>query len=468
MQTLLGINGGTGYSDSVNSGALYLNNLNINGLTGSVVFGPNNTSLPGILELTNTDTTGLIHAGAANIFGSVPANYSTLIVQAPGSETISGNGSNNQLDIFGANSSVYFNTNAGSGTVVAGGAGDYVGLEGGSWSFVGSTDGGDTVNTSASNSAISVYGSGPNANGFGAQNSPSNVVGVVQGTVTVNTYGSNDFVGFNGAGSGVVSVHGSGNVLIDGAVVTVFAAAGSGSVNAFFSHDGGVLNFINNSSGAQTVSGDIQGAIGGNVTAFGGAGGGYYQGGFGGNNSLVGGTGAVTLIGSGSSTYELAASSIGGGNALFADSAGGSTTMIGATGSGNNLFAGATGSLVVSTSGYGTQSYFIGASGQENLTGSTVTGAQNNYYFLQDSTGAGSDIITNFNITKDNLFINPFTTDTVTGANTGGVSIVNIAQNFGSGGGVIVSLSDSTTIKMYGVSLTAADAATQSGGVFHL
>ncbi|HQT62994.1 MAG TPA: hypothetical protein PLO16_00615 [Acidocella sp.] len=458
-----------GYSDSIAAGKLYLQNADIATVSGPFTFAPNSSGLPGIYELTNYASTGATVAGSTSITGSLPANYQTLIVEAPGATTINGNGSDSFLGVIGRNSPTYFNTEGGSGTVIAGGAGDYVGLEGTTWNFIGSTDGGDTINTSAANSAISVFGSGTNTSGFGSQNLPSNVVGIVEGNVSVNAYGTNDLVAFNnGTGSGYVTVDGSANILVNGGFATVDAAPGSGSVNAFFAHDGGTIDFINNSGGAQTVSGDIQGAIGGSATVFGGAGGGYYQGGVGGNNSLVGGSGAVTLIGAGSSTYELAASSVGGGNALFADSAGGSTTMIGAVGSGNNLFAGSTGSLVVSTRGAGTQSFFVGASGQENLTGSTVSGAQNNYYFLQDSTGSGSDIITNFNIATDNLFINPFSVDSTTGANTGGVNIVNISQNFGSGGGVIVSLSDSTTIKLYGVSLTAADAATQSGGVYHL
>ncbi|OYV48598.1 MAG: hypothetical protein B7Z77_10115, partial [Acidocella sp. 20-58-15] len=121
LQTLLGSNiNGTGYSDSVNAGALFLSNLNVAGINGAVAFGANNSGVPGILELTNTDSNGSVHSGSANIVGAVPSNYSTFIVQVPGDATISGNGSNNQLDIFGANSSVNFNTGGGSGTVVAG------------------------------------------------------------------------------------------------------------------------------------------------------------------------------------------------------------------------------------------------------------------------------------------------------------------------------------------------------------
>ncbi len=463
LQALLGSNTkGTGYSDSVNSGALFLSNFNVVGQNGAIAFGANNTAVPGILELTNTDANGSVQSGSASIVGVVPVNYSTLIVQAPGDETISGNGASNMLAIFGKQSSVNYYTNGGSGTVIAGGSGDYVGLTGNPWQFVGSTDGGDTVLASAAGSSVSVYGVGLNTSGYGGI--ASNVVGIGANNVTVSSYGPNDLVETFNDGTGVISMYGGGNVLVNGGATTVYAMASSTAVNAFFENDGGELVFINQSAAAATVSGGINGAIGGNVTAFGGAGGGVYVGGVAGNNSLVGGTGMVTLYGGGANTYMLAAGTVTGGtNALFANSPG-SVTMIGAAGSSNNQFTGSTGSLVVSTNGSGYQNYFVGSTGQESFTGSTVSGAHNTYYFLQDSTGSGADVITNFNFNSDYININPFSNSG--GQNTGGVSIAGISQNFGSGGGVELFLSNQTTIKLYGVSLTAADAQTARGGVY--
>src|SRR5208337_3152655 len=91
------------------------------------------------------------------------------------------------------------------------------------------------------------------------------------------------------------------------------------------------LDFINNSTQAQTVFSAAYGVN--SVTVNAGAGGGLYVGGRAGNNSLVGGTGAVTqqgggtgdiLIGKGASSHLIGGTGI--------------ETMIGANGSGNNVF----------------------------------------------------------------------------------------------------------------------------------
>jgi hypothetical protein len=445
LQSLL-----TSISGAASLGIVNFENIDLATVSGNVTPTVGGFST-GLLDLSNTNPDGSTVAGTANASLTVPTGYNALFVQAPGTETISANASN-FLAVFGDNSTVNFSAN-GSGTVVASSSGDDVGLLGSAWSFVGSSRGGDSVNLGASNSAVSVYGP------------LENVVGLGGTGETIQSYGSKDLIDVFTNSSGVVSMNGGGNVLVDGGASTVYATAGSTSVNAFFEHNGGDLYFINQSTVQATVSGAIQGAVGGNVTAFGGAGGGVYEGGLGGNNSLTGGTGLVTLYGvaSGDTLTAAASSTVPGSqNVLSARLSGGNTTMIGASTSGANEFDGGTGTLVVSTQGSGNQNFFVGASGSENFTGSTVTGAHNTYYFLQDSTGSGSDVITNFNTSTDELSIDQI------GGNLHQVSIAGIQQNFGSGGGSVVYLSNNTSIKLYGVTVAQADAATVGGGGYSL
>jgi len=437
LQSLL-----TAASGAVSTGSANFENLNVANVNGTVGVTVGGFST-GILEITNTNSVGGTSAGPATVNAAMPAGYNTLVVEAPGAETISGNGGANQLDIFGANSSVTFNTNGGSGTIFAGGP-DNVVLFGNAWNFDGAPSGGETVAALANNSSVSVAGAGTGAH--------SNIISMDATNVSVTAAGTNDLLVIF-AGTGLVSMKGSGDVLVDGGAVTVSAVAGSSSVGAFFDTNGGQLDFINNSTVAASVFGAVAGAVGGNLTVFGGAGGGYYQGGPGGDNSLVGGTGSATLIGAGDKNYLNAA---GANNALFAT--GGATTMIGAAGSGTNLFSGGTGSLVVSTSGSGAQTFFVGATGQEVFTGSTVSGAVNSYFFLQDSTGGGSDIINNFRLGTDHILINPFGSDS-------GVIVSQVDPISSTGShpsGSIVFLSDNTSITLYGIN--AASLQSDVGG----
>jgi hypothetical protein len=432
----------TADSRVVSTGGASFENLNVAGQSGTetATVGGFGT---GILEITNTSSVGVTSAGSANISLSVPTGYNTLIVQAPGSETINGNGAS-LVAVFGAQSTVNFNTGGGNGTIVAGAPGDFAVLLGSAWTFDGSPSGDETVAGLANNSLISVSGVGT-----GAQ---SNVISTDATNVSIIAGGTNDLVVVDG-GTGLVSMQGGGNALINGGAVTVSATAGSSHVAAFFDTNGGELDFINNSVVTASVFGAVAGAVGGNLTVFGGAGGGYFQGGPGGNNSLVGGTGSVTLIGGGDTNYLKAA---GANNAFFAG--GGATTMVAAAGTGSNLFSGGTGSLDVSTSGSAGQSFFVGSAGQEVFTGSTVSGAVNGYFFNQNNTGSGSDIIMNFRHGIDFVEIN----GNASGAGVTIAQVLAINATASHPSGSLVLLSDNTSITLYG--LNAASIQSVVGG----
>jgi hypothetical protein len=425
IQTLL-----TAVSGSVTQNGVNFENENVAGLSGNqaVTVGGFGT---GVFELTNSDSVlGTSTAGSANVSVSVPNAYNFIVVEAPGSETVNSSATG-LLAVFGSQSAVDFN-GGGNGTVIAAGAGDFVGLDGGTWSVFGS--GGDSIQSAAASDTITTAGNG-------------NVVGLLGGSSNVLLGGTGDLIEtYNSGVTGSISVSGANDrVLVDGGSNTVTAVTGNSGLNIFFNLSGGSLDFINNSTSSATVSGAVAGAIGGSVTAFGGAGGGTYIGGPGGNNSLIGGTGLVTLLGSGTNNLESVIGAVAAGNVLSVGNSGSSTLIASATTTNNTFFGGATGSSVMQSSGPGTQTFFVGTGDQENLTGSTTAGAVNDYYFLQGTSGSGSDVITNFRLSTDSIFI-----DTI-GSFQGQVSVASIVAHGGSNPGSTIFLSDNTSITLYGV-----------------
>jgi len=437
-------------SGAVTQGAAVANfvNFNVAGKSGSTVASAQNANVAqGLLDITNTDSSGNISPGTANVAVDVAPGYNFLVVQAPGTETITGNASNNFLGVFGSAAGVTFNSGGGSGTVAAGGAGDFVQVSGTTWSLVGNADGGTTLASAANNAIIQVYGQG-NAvnNAVGANTTSSNVVGLFGSNASVVSSGTHDLIETY-SGSDFVTVNNSANVLVNGGADTVFAAAGSTAVNAGFNLNGGTLDFVNNSGRAATVSGDVAGASGGNLTAFGGTGGGFYTGGNAGNNSLIGGSGIVNLVAAGTNNI-LSVSGYGGSYASqnILDAGAGGATLIASSSTGYNEFYGAGGTDSIISFGSGVQTYYVGSVGAETITGSTQAGATNQYIFDQDGSGAGQDVITNFRLGSDQINVN------VNGG-LSGVDIASFASLGGGHSGTIIYLSDATTVQLYGVNV---------------
>jgi len=427
IQTLL-----TSVSGSVTVNGVNFENENVAGLSGNQAVTVGGFS-SGLFELTNSSSiNGVTSSGLANVSVDVSSLYNTIVVEAPGSETVNSS-ANGLLAVFGNQSAVDFN-GGGSGTVIAAGSGDFVGLDAGTWSVFAS--GGDSVQSGAASATINTAGAG-------------NVVGLLGGSSSVNLGGSGDLIEtYNSGVTGNITISGvNDRVLVDGGSDTVTAVTGQSGLNVFFNLSGGSLDFINNSTTSATVSGAVNGAIGGSVTAFGGAGGGTYIGGPGGNNSLIGGSGLVTLLGSGTNNLESVNGAGAAGNVLSVGNSGSSTLIASATTTNNTFYGGATGSSVMESSGKGVQTFFVGTNDQENLTGSTTTGAVNDYYFLQSASGSGSDVITNFRLSTDQIFIDTF------GSDQGEVSVAAVTAKAGANAGSIIQLSDNTTITLYGVSV---------------
>jgi hypothetical protein len=423
--------------------------LNVTGLSGN--------QNANVLAGGGTDELDIsVSTGQASIAVTLPGGYTTLHVLAPGSDTIAGNGAANFAAVFSASASVAFTSNGGNGTVTDLGSGDFTNLTGSVWSVTGFSGGADSVNSMATNTYVTTSGPGlATGNAIGTDTTPSNVVGLAGNFATVSSSGRNDLIE-TFAGNDIVSVNGSANVLINGGADTVYATSTSTAVKAFFNQAGGSLDFINNSGIAATVSGAVPGATGGSATAFGGTGGGLYIGGNAGNNSLIGGTGHATLVAAGTNNF-LSAQGTGSSYATqnVMNAGAGGATMVGGVGSGYNQFYGGSGTDAMSTAGTGAQTFYAGTTGSENMTGSTVTGAVNQYIFNQDTTGSLQAVITNFRLGTDHLDVN------YNGSLTG-VSITGVGALLGGHSGSDLFLNDGTIIQLYGVS--AASLASVVGG----
>jgi hypothetical protein len=445
----------TGGTELVAGAAENFENLDVAGETGAqaVTVG---SALTGLLQISNTDSLGATTGGSANVSLTVPTGYTALSVTAPGSETIQGNGEAVMQVTLGGASRVTFNTGGGGGVITVGGAGDLIGLTGASWSVTGATAGNDTFNANAADLLVSTYGAG-NATGNALSTSPpSNVVGLAGLAATVVSGGSDDLIE-TFQGHDLVYVNGSANVLVNGGADTVYAGATSTAVKAFFNLYGGTMDFINNSTVAATVSGAVPGASGGSTTAFGGAGGGVFIGGNAGNNSLIGAAGTVTLVAGGTNNFLEAAgyaSSYATENILNAGSGG--ATLVASGSTGYNEFYGGSGTDSIVSFGTGMQVYYVGITGSEKMTGSTVSGAVNEYIFNQDSTDGGADVITNFRVGVDHIDVNY-------NGSLSGVSITGFSSLGGATAGTIIYLSDQTTIQLYGVKSSSLSASIIGG-----
>lgn len=379
-------------------------------------------------EFSNTDTVGAVTGGTVSGAYTVSTGVTDVMVQAPGDVTLAGNGTTN-FALFGANSNVtYSQTTGGSASIIAAG-------------------GNDSIYVSAANVNDTVYSSG------------------------------NDTIAFNGVG-GQELVNAAGNattmVFVGGSdVATVTASDNAQAAVVFLQNAGGNLDFINNSTQAQTVySGSYTTSGGGaifapnSVTVNAGAGGGFYVGGRAGNNSLIGGSGAVTLQGGGTGDTLVGN---GASNDLFGGT--GLETLIGSSTSTNNAFqiglnyvgiGQVTASGVVSTSGSGLQSFLIGNTNGETLTGSTVSGSYNLYDVVGSSSGGlttgGSTLtITNFGANSA-IYLTDASLN-----NTSDTSIYSIQAAGGVGGGTDIYLNDGTTILLKGVNVSDIYATTLPG-----
>lgn len=424
----------TSLSTAVTGGIETLNN-------SSVVGGPVSS---GLLELSNFDSSGA-STGNYSINATVPAGYNTLIVEVAGSETLTGNGTTD-LALFGSNSTVNYTEMSGSGSIYASGN-DNILADGTNYYAVGGTIGGNAFNILSNTGSVTTEGG-------------SNTIFIAGLSDTVYSGGSNDLIA-SAATLGSTTVAGFANFIgLSGS--NTITAVGTGSINAFIDTGySGKLYFINDSSSASTITG-----LAGTVTVFAGAGGGHYEGGALGNNYLVGGfsqssldggAGLVTLVGSTAGNDTLIAAGSVSGAGFNVINAGGQNSLGAVTTSGNDVLqststAGSTyftlneGNDLVTASGGGTQYVTFNTMGSATVVGSNEA-IKNQFYLSQDaSQGGATDMISNFNFSRDNFSL----------VNSPDVTISGVANNQTIGGdqtGAIINLSNGTRIELVNVSV---------------
>ncbi|MDE1895618.1 MAG: hypothetical protein KGH91_00945 [Rhodospirillales bacterium] len=416
-----------GVSTSVTAGIAGFENYNaVTGIPVSVSGSGTNF----LEEITNTDSVGASSGGSASGVVSVAAGVTDLVVQVPGIVSVDGVGSTTTA-ILGASSNVTYSIGGsvsnGTGSIFAAG-------------------GKDLIADYGSNSSYDITSAG------------------------------NDSVVMNGVG-GVDSVNAVGNattsVFIGGSDVATVTASGTSKVAVvFFEKAGGSLYFVNSSSETATVFSGAYTTSGGGtvyapnaVTAFGGAGGGYFFGGRGGGNYLDGGQGNSTLVGAGASDTLISG---GADNSLYAGNA--TETLLGGGGT-NSFFVGLeevgvgtvqASSDFISAGGSASQIFTLGNVASSTLVGSTVTGAQNIYDVLGNYTTQGGDAVTfggsSFTITdfggSDKIFLLNGSYLTSPGAPT----VESITPALGNSGSTQILLSDNTVITLKGVTTSHVNA----------
>jgi len=380
----------------------------------------------GIYEITNTDSSGGVVAGPpiGNPY-TVTGGSTSFIAQEGGDYTVRG-ASATKFVLLGAYSNVHYSViDPDAGSIFAAGGSNLINLD---------YDGQGATN------AETVYSAG------------------------------HDYINAFGAGNDVVSVEsGADDTVAIFSGVTTVTADGNATVSVIFLEQaGGNLDFINNSTTAQTVFSGAYTTSGGanvyapnSVTAFGGLGGGFYAGGKSGNNSLVGGSGDVTLLGGGSNDFLSASGGASGTNVLEAGN--GIESLFAGSGTATNSFdlgvpnAGQSVTVqgIASSDGSGTQFFIIGNANGETITGSTASGAYNYYAVIGDSTtGASNFTITDFGSSTGEIFL----TDS-SDFYAGNASVSQVVSdpfsvgNSPGGSSTQIQLTDGTVITLKGVAI---------------
>ncbi|MEE3502836.1 hypothetical protein [Acidiphilium acidophilum] len=334
-----------------------------------------------------------------------------------------------------ANGSVYGSTVSGTGNLLvlsntdsvgattAGSVSNVVGVSSIYSSVVVQAPGALTLNGSGATTTNYLLGASSNVDLF--TGTGMNSVVAAGGTDTINMLGNTAVT--VSAGEDTVKTYAGSNTVVATGSASVYAGTPTGYA--------GSVDFINGS-----VAGSMN-AGAGKATVFGGNGGGTFIGGTSGSNSLVGGNGSVFLVGGGNNDTLVAggggATSSSGANYLFAGS--GNETLMATSVTGTNLFAAGSGTDVMMGSGKDTQ-YFFGSTGSATMTGSTMTGSSNIFFFGTSGNSGGNDVITNFGKTSQLFAVD-------------GTNIAAITQVTTSGSpGALVTLSDGTHITLTGVS----------------
>ena len=358
--------------DSVNAAAAngLVSLVNLNVLDGQSASFPGQSTVGGIYEVTNTDSTGASVAGTTpGSSATVPMGFNEVVVQVPGNVSVSGNGYTSAY-LIGSQSNAVISTNGSatpSGT--AGGPNQIYDLGGNATIYAGGDNqatlsgGLDRFKVLTGNDTVLATG---NAS--------------VQAGVPTGYAGTLDFINSSSAQATVLGGH--------------------GSVTAFGGNAGGLL----------------YGGTGGNNSLIGGNGGVSLVGA--GNNDylLAGGNGATSVSN----------------NDLFAGP--GNETLMASSSTNNNILAAGPGADIISSSGSGNQAFFAATGSATMYGSTVSGATNTYFFSSSLQGGGGNDVIENFNSKTDNLVVlSGVNIVSVTGANNGnyptGAALVTLSDN---------------------------------------
>jgi hypothetical protein len=302
----------SGLTASVTGGTIgfFNDNLTASGQTSGVLTIGASSVGSSLLELTNTDSTGVATAGNVSISATIPSSYTTIVAEAPGTMSLTGASAGGATYVFGAATNVDL-TAYGSNTIYAGG-------------------GSDTLNPGSGSSSIT-YTSGNSS--VNVQSGSNSIAATGNATVSVHVNS-----GFSGTINFVNSSTASAGLSAGAGSATVFGGAAGGT---FLGGTAGNNSLVGGSGSAFLVGGGNNDFLkaGGNTDGVTSSGSNYLFSGTGnetlfassltGSNLLAGGSGADSITSDGTGAQYFFASD-------------GSTTMTGSTTSGaaNTYFFG--------------------------------------------------------------------------------------------------------------------------------
>ena len=358
--------------DSVNAAAAngLVSLVNLNVLDGQSASFPGQSTVGGIYEVTNTDSTGASVAGTTpGSSATVPMGFNEVVVQVPGNVSVSGNGYTSAY-LIGSQSNAVISTNgSASPSGTAGGPNQIYDLGGNATIYAGGDNqatlsgGLDRFKVLTGNDTVLATG---NAS--------------VQAGGPTGYAGTLDFINSSSAQATVLGGH--------------------GSVTAFGGNAGGLL----------------YGGTGGNNSLIGGNGGVSLVGA--GNNDylLAGGNGATSVSN----------------NDLFAGP--GNETLMASSSTNNNILAAGPGADIISSSGSGNQAFFAATGSATMYGSTVSGATNTYFFSSSLQGGGGNDVIENFNSKTDNLVVlSGVNIVSVTGANNGnyptGAALVTLSDN---------------------------------------
>jgi Ca2+-binding RTX toxin-like protein len=346
----------------------------------------------------------------------LPDDYAAIISTAK-KTTIFGTGEQNATVL--ATGGLTFHSGGGSGTVVAGGGDNRIVLpsKSGDWA----------VHTGRGDDTINALGGGDDTVHAGAGR---NTIQLGGGSDLVISEGRDRITLGTGSATIIASAGGGGDCDDDDDDDDDGKGAGNTSQQVW--GGSGSLFFVGGAGPATVLGGT------GSATIYGGNGPNEFRGGSAGNNVIYAGAGRATVFGGGDGDVIFAE----GDEKQVLHAGPGAVTLYGAMAGGDNTFHAGSGDTEI-VGGWGDDRFVAG------LGDSTITGGPGRdvYVFINGSSG-GNDIVWNFD-SNDEIVLQGYGKGAVKAA---------LASQVQVGGGVQITLADSTTVTFMGLNmLTKSD-----------